>query len=166
MERIKELVIRFLVTGVFIGYIPWARGTFGTLLGVAIFVLLSKYTLAFYVLLAVLTILSFPITAYAEKEIFKGKDSEYIVIDEIVGYLVSTIGFTFSPNAEGITILVLTFIIFRIFDIFKPYPIVHLQSLGEGVGTVLDDIFAGIATNVVVRILLSFEVSKIFTPII
>lgn len=165
MDRVKDFLVKFFVTGVFVGYIPWIRGTLGTLIGVLIFVFLSQYPIIFYIVLVILTILAFPITTYAEKEIFKEKDSQYIVIDEIVGYLVSTIGFTFTPDAEGITILLLTFVIFRIFDIFKPYPIVHIQSLEGGVGIVLDDIFAGIATNILVRILLSFQIAKMFYPL-
>ncbi|MEN2998770.1 MAG: phosphatidylglycerophosphatase A [Brevinematia bacterium] len=165
MKVVMDLLVRFLATGIFVSYIPWARGTFGTLIGVIIFVFLSGYPVIFYLVLAILTILAFPITSYAEREIFKNKDSEYIVIDEIVGYLISTIGFKFSPDIEGFTILVLTFVIFRVFDIFKPYPIIHIQSV-EGVGIVLDDIFAGVATNIVVRILLSLELFKFFTPIL
>lgn len=166
MNKVFDVIVRFFATGIFVGYIPWARGTFGTLLGVLLFVFLSPYPVVFYILLAVLLILSFPITSYAEKEIFKSKDSEYIVIDEIVGYMISTVGFVFTFTPEGITVLVLTFVIFRLFDIFKPYPIVHIQSLEGGVGIVLDDIFAGVATNIVVRILMSFEISKIFMPFI
>ncbi|MCS7298868.1 MAG: phosphatidylglycerophosphatase A [Spirochaetia bacterium] len=165
MSRIVELVVKFLATGGLVGYLPVARGTFGTLIGVAIFILLSGYTVVFYALIVILTVIAFPVSNYAEKEIFKTKDSSYIVIDEVVGYLVSTVGFTFSFNPQGITILVLTFIIFRIFDIFKPYPIVHIQSLGGGVGIVLDDIFAGVMTNILVRILMSFEISRIFMPL-
>lgn len=165
MNRIVELVVKFLATGGLVGYLPFARGTFGTLIGVAIFILLSSYTVVFYALIVILTIIAFPISNYAEKEIFKSKDSNYIVIDEVVGYLISTVGFTFSFSPHGITILILTFIIFRIFDIFKPYPIVHIQSLGEGAGVVLDDIFAGVMTNILVRILMSFEISRIFMPL-
>ncbi len=165
MLGIKNFIIKFLSTGIFIGYLPWARGTFGTLIGVIIFVFLSPYPLFFYPLILLLTILAFPITSYAEKEIFKEKDSDYIVIDEIVGYLFATIGFTFSTDLEGITILFLTFIIFRIFDIFKPYPIVHIQSMEGSVGIVLDDIFAGVITNLLVRILITFDIFKIFIPL-
>lgn len=165
MSRIVELVVKFLATGGLVGYLPVARGTFGTLIGVVIFILLSGYTVVFYALIVILTVIAFPVSNYAEKEIFKTKDSGYIVIDEVVGYLVSTVGFTFSFSPQGITILVLTFIIFRIFDVFKPYPIVHIQSLGGGAAIVLDDIFAGVMTNILVRILMSFEVSKIFMPL-
>lgn len=166
MNKVFDMIIKFFATGLFVSYIPWARGTFGTLIGVLIFIFLSSYPVVFYILLAVLLIVSFPITSYAEKEIFKKKDSEYIVIDEIVGYMISTVGFVFTFTPEGITVLVLTFVIFRLFDVFKPYPIVHIQSLEGGVGIVLDDIFAGVATNILVRILMSFEISKIFMPFI
>ncbi|MFN4244554.1 MAG: phosphatidylglycerophosphatase A [Brevinematia bacterium] len=164
MIKVKDFVIKLLSTGIFVGYLPWARGTFGTILGVLIFIFLSPYPIIFYITILLLTILAFPITAYAEKEIFKEKDSKYIVIDEIVGYLFATIGFTFSNNFEGIILIVLTFVIFRIFDIFKPYPLIHIQSMENSVGIVLDDIFAGILTNLLVRIMISFDISKIFTP--
>ncbi|MGC8964458.1 MAG: phosphatidylglycerophosphatase A family protein, partial [Brevinematia bacterium] len=137
---------------------------FGTLIGVLIFVLLSGYNIIFYTVLVLLLILSFPITNYAERNIFKEKDSSYIVIDEIVGYLISVVGFKFTWDANGIFILVMTFLIFRIFDIFKPYPIVHIESIQGGVGIVLDDVFSGIMTNLIVRLMLAFQVTNIFIP--
>ncbi|MGC8869582.1 MAG: phosphatidylglycerophosphatase A family protein [Brevinematia bacterium] len=164
MKRILDFIIRFFATGIFVGHLPFFRGTFGTLIGVLIFVLLSGYNIIFYTVLVLLLILSFPITNYAERNIFKEKDSSYIVIDEIVGYLISVVGFKFTWDANGIFILVMTFLIFRIFDIFKPYPIVHIESIQGGVGIVLDDVFSGIMTNLIVRLMLAFQVTNIFIP--
>lgn len=164
MKKVFDFFVEFLATGGFVGRIPLARGTFGTLLGVLIFVFLSGYPILFYITLVILLVISFPISEYAEKNIFKERDSHYIVIDEVVGYLVSVVGFKFTWDADGVFLLVMTFIIFRIFDIFKPYPIIHIQSLEGGTGIVLDDVFAGILTNLVVRLLLAFEITKIFLP--
>ncbi|MCX8029597.1 MAG: phosphatidylglycerophosphatase A [Brevinematales bacterium] len=167
MKKFFDLALRFLATGGAFEYLPsWARGTFGTLIGVLVFVLLSNYEIIFYGLLVLLMVLAFPVSNYAENKILKGQKTEYVVIDEIVGYMISTIGFKFSFSLEGFTVLLLTFVIFRIFDTFKPYPITHIRSFGNGVGIVLDDIFAGVVTNILVRILLAFEVSRIFIPLL
>jgi phosphatidylglycerophosphatase A len=166
MKKFWKFLMEFLATGGFLGKIPFASGTFGTLLGVLIFWLISEYTLVYYLLIISMIPLSILISDYAQKNIYKGEnDPKVIVIDEITGYLVSTIGFVFSPSAQGIFILVTTFIIFRILDIFKPFPIVHLQKLEGGVGIVIDDIFAGIVTNILTRILLTLNITSTLFPI-
>lgn len=167
MKKVWNFLISFLATGGFLGKVPFASGTFGTLLGVVIFVFLSKYQLIYYILIILLIPLAILISDYAQKNIYKDEsDPKVIVIDEIVGYLVSTVGFTFSISPEGIFIASVTFLIFRILDIFKPFPIVHLQSLEGGVGIVIDDIFAGVVTNVLTRILLALNLSSLIFPMV
>ena len=83
--RIKES----LATGFFVGYIPWMPGTFGTLVGVILYIIFSRYIPYYYVLVAVVLVVAVWVSDYAEKHIFKAKDVPQIVIDEIIGFMIS-----------------------------------------------------------------------------
>lgn len=143
----KSRLGEFLVTGFFTGYFPVFPGTIGALVGVAIYILLSPHTLAYYLLLPLLVTAAIALSDYAIKHIFKGKDSPHIVIDEIVGFLVTMISFPFDGSLDSYKYLVIGFILFRLFDIWKPYPISRTKSMEGGVGIVLGDILAAVYAN-------------------
>ena len=82
----------------------------------------------------------------AEK-ILGRKDSPSIVIDEIAGYLISMF---MVPSSWGFVLA--GFLIFRVFDIVKPWPLNRLQDVHGGPGVMLDDIGAGVYANVVLQI--------------
>jgi phosphatidylglycerophosphatase A len=87
----------------------------------------------------------------AEK-ILKTKDPGCIVIDEIAGMILTLIGLPFNMVMAGAG-----FMLFRVLDIWKPYPIRFFEKkLPGGVGVVMDDVAAGILSNVVLRILFAF----------
>lgn len=79
-----------------------------------------------------------------------GKDARCIVIDEVAGMFISL---CFLPRSA--LVFLLAFVGFRIFDVLKPFPAGRLQRLPGGWGVVADDVFAGIYTNIVIRILVS-----------
>lgn len=79
------------------------------------------------------------------------KDPQFVVIDEVAGQLVTLIAAPVTWQS-----LLLGFILFRAFDIVKPPPIRHLESLPEGVGTVVDDVGAGIYALAIMQIALHF----------
>ncbi len=87
----------------------------------------------------------------AAEIIFSKRDSERIVIDEISGFLVA-MGF-YPPEPMYV---LLGFILFRFFDIAKPFPIKKLETLGGGYGVVADDVVAGIYSNLALRVCLLF----------
>lgn len=93
-------------------------------------------------------ILGFLVAGRAE-EIFNKKDARYIVIDEIVGMLLSLI---FIPY--DIKLVIIAFIIFRILDALKPYPAGSLENLKGSLGVMSDDIIAGLYTNIILQIVL------------
>lgn len=83
---------------------------------------------------------------YAERQL--GKDSSHIIIDELCGYLISVL---FIPSRTGY--LIAAFILFRIFDILKPPPIRKIEDIFPGgAGVMLDDVLAGIYTNVCLQL--------------
>ena len=136
------------------GLSPLAPGTLGTLLGVVIYLLIMDISVLFY-LSIVLVIIGIG-TAVAEytSEALGGKDHRAIVIDEIVGFLVACI----SLPPDWIYLL-LAFVLFRIFDIAKPWPVDFIdQRIKGGIGIMGDDLMAGLYTLLCIQ-LLAFMVS-------
>ena len=140
-----KFIIEFLATVSFIGYIPFASGSFGSLVGVAIWMFASSWKFYPLIVLFVL-IIGFFTSDYSEKKIFLRKDPSEIVIDEVSGMLVSYLFFKFMFDIRSLLILILGFAIFRFFDILKPQPIKILQRLPGGSGVMVDDIVAGLFT--------------------
>ncbi len=135
------------------GYIPIAPGTFGTLLSF-LFILFFKPDRLFLALFVVfLFIVGIYVSQVAERRLNE-KDSRHIVIDEFVGYLVGIYGI--EPDKDGeVTLggLAIAFLLFRFFDVLKPFPIKRFQRLSGGYGIMMDDLVAGIYTNISLRIL-------------
>ena len=145
----KEKVVLFIATGCFIGKIPFAPGTFGSLAGILLCFILSKTSeLAAISCIVVFIIFSIWIANDAEK-ILNKKDPGSIVIDEIAGMAVTLIGLPFN-----VFYVATGFIVFRILDISKPFPIRYIEKrIPGGAGIVLDDVAAGIIANVILRMI-------------
>ena len=147
-----NIFIKIITTGFFIGYIPVASGTFGSVLGCAGWVLLSVVNPVFHPLFVIVcTALGFSTAGPAEKKIFMRKDDPRIVIDEISGMLITFLTFRFGFNIQGVFFLVAGFALFRLLDIFKPPPIRFLQKIPGGVGIMLDDVACGAVANGVLQ---------------
>jgi len=145
-------VILALGTGLGVGYFPFCPGTVGSLWGVVIYLLIWLVTSSLwwqFVITVFILMAGVWICGRCEK-VLKNKDHRSIVIDEVGGFLVSLIGFSFS-----IFFLFLGFIFFRLFDIIKPFRIDRLQHLPGGWGIVADDVAAGLLANLFLRILIS-----------
>lgn len=142
----------FLATGGRVGNSPFAPGTFGTLVALPLCFLLSLCNISF-VAIFIITFIVLAIWVSQEAEqLIKEKDPGCIVIDEIAGMMVTLLGLPFDPLT-----VVTGFLIFRILDIFKPFPARMLErTIPGGAGVVLDDIAAGIWGNLILRIVLIF----------
>ena len=148
--NLREDAVMFLATGFYIGNIPFAPGSFGSLIGLPLCFALAGIRLTPAVFCTMLFILFAMCIADAAEKILKRNDPGCIVIDEIAGMMVALIGLPFNP----ITV-VIGFIIFRILDILKPFPIRNLDKrIPGGLGVVADDVAAGIMTNLLLRIIL------------
>ena len=140
----NEKLITFLATGFGSGLAPFAPGTMGTLVGVLICLLCLPLPWPMRLLIVIaLSALSIYVAGRAEI-IYQKKDDQRIVIDEIIG-----IQITMLPVAITILHLCVGFVLFRIFDILKPFPINNLQRLPGGWGVVIDDVAAGIYVGVI-----------------
>ena len=140
----------FLSSNGGLGYAPLAPGTFGTLAGIPAFYYLASFSaVAQVIVLILLLLLSFRICDVAG-EYYGVTDDGRIVIDELVGYLITTL---FLPFTWGTALL--AFVWFRIFDIVKPPPASWFdREMKNGIGVTLDDAMAGIYAAVAVRLCL------------
>jgi phosphatidylglycerophosphatase A len=149
MKQRSTLVIG-IATGGFIGKIPFAPGTFGSMLGLLLYYLMSFLTLlpTFFCIIGFI-LFSIWISGKAEK-ILGDKDPGCIVIDEVAGMAV-----TFFALPLNIFIGTAGFLLFRFFDILKPFPIRFLENkISGGTGVVIDDVVAGIMSNIILHIIL------------
>jgi phosphatidylglycerophosphatase A len=146
----RQKIILFLATGGYLGHLPIAPGTFGSLPGLLICLAMSEVPLGYAIFLVLVLIgVAIGIAQQAEKMI-GDKDSNSIVIDEMAGMTVTLLGIPVTPFS-----LILGFFFFRGFDILKPFPARLLdQKVPGGAGIVLDDVMAGLYGNVLIRIVL------------
>ena len=129
-----------------IGFIPIASGTFGSLAGLVIGYLLNllSYNL-FFLFIPTLFILGV-IASNTYQKVTGEKDSSVIVIDEVVGQLIAMMFVM-----DNLVLVFISFIIFRIFDILKPWPASYAdKKMSDGFGVMLDDVFAGIYAAILV----------------
>jgi len=139
------VILKHIATLGFIGFFPVAPGTFSSLAALAFFILLKPSPFIHIIILSVIIPISIISSHHAEKS-FNNKDSKHIVVDEFCGYLVSVFLVPFSYALAA-------FILFRFFDILKPFPIRKIEHLLEGgIGIVADDIMAALYTNVILQI--------------
>ncbi len=138
----KNYLIKLLATGLGVGFGPVAPGTYGTIVAIPFFWLLCGW-LSFWPYLAFVVgfiVFACWISEMAGK-IFKNEnDCQLIVIDEIAGYFVTMIGLGRSWQ-----MMFAGFVVFRILDSWKPWPIRWFdENIHGGTGVVLDDIVAGV----------------------
>lgn len=139
MKRLAELVGTFFFTGFF----PFAPATFAS----AVFLALWWWVpggrwLVHPIVAAVTAVLSVPVSGYLER--FHGHDPSCVVIDEVVGLQVILLGA--HVTAWG---ALAVFLLFRVFDVAKPFPVGRSQRLPGGWGVVVDDVLAGVYTRLV-----------------
>jgi len=134
------------------GFVPKAPGTAGTLVGIPFFLLLSPLPLPLYLaIVAVLFVVGIPLCTRVSRDLGV-HDHGGIVWDEIVGFLV-----TMTAAPAGLVPLLLGFVLFRLFDILKPWPIRTLdRRVSGGLGIMLDDLVAGLFAAGVLQLGLRF----------
>jgi phosphatidylglycerophosphatase A len=146
--------VLFLAAGFGAGYIPVAPGTAGTLVAIPIFLVLSSIPFPLYELtLITFFFLSSWISDQAQRH-FGKKDDPKIVIDEMMGFLITML---WIPKTT--LFIILGFFLFRFFDIVKPPPIRLLERARGGFGVVLDDVMAGVYSNIILQIISYFTLS-------
>lgn len=144
----KKKIINFLATGAYVGYTPKMPGTAGTLWGIPIVYLLSCYPLYVYVIATVIFFILASLISGAAEADFGGKDPAKVIIDEILGFMVAFFLIPFT-----LINVIIVFLLFRFFDILKPFPISYLDKrIKGGLGVVLDDAVAGVFANIIMHL--------------
>jgi phosphatidylglycerophosphatase A len=137
------------------GFVPKAPGTAGAAVGVLVYLILETLHLGAYYPHVIIFFLVAGIWASFRVESLYGHDSQRIVIDEVVGQMIV---FAFAAGRFRLPALdvVVGFGLFRLFDIFKPFPIRLLEKLRGGVGVMADDVGAGLFALAVLIMLRRF----------
>jgi len=149
-------------SGLFVGYIPKASGTFGSLFGLLFFLIPGFIEPA--VLIPVIVIVFF-IGVFVSQKMTKryGDDPSVVVIDEIVGMWISVLIisslFDIIGNDLKIISALIAFLAFRFFDITKLQPAKYFDKLKNGFGIMLDDVVAGIYAGIVSYLIISFLIT-------
>jgi len=148
--RTLHTLIMLIATGCYSGYLPKAPGTWGSLVGLLLFYLLHSLSLpAYLAAVAGLFVVGSFAAGEAEK-ILDNRDPGIVVIDEIVGMLLTMLAVPATPLA-----MLLGFVLFRFFDIVKPPPVNFFdQRFHGGLGIMLDDVVAGIYSLIILQLII------------
>lgn len=139
--------LKYIATLGFIGYIPFAPGTFGSLAASVLFILIRPSVFLHFTILLFLIPIGI-ISSHCAEILLKDKDSRHIVIDEFCGYFIAMLFLPFSAFY-----IIGAFFLFRFFDILKPFPIRTAEHVFRGgMGIMADDIVAALFTNVILQI--------------
>lgn len=137
-----------LATGCGVGYAPVAPGTFGSAVGLVLWAAVPTAPLMQAGAIALVFVLGVWSSGVTERH-YRSTDPGVVVIDEVLGMLVTL---AFQPVTWGGAAL--AFLLFRAFDVLKPYPADRFERLHGGLGIMADDGMAGVYANIVLRLAL------------
>jgi phosphatidylglycerophosphatase A len=141
----------FIATAGYSGYFPFAPGTVGSAVGLLVYAVVSWTGSPVVEVALILALFAAGVWAGTTAErYFGGVDPGPIVLDEVVGMLITL---AFMPGL-GWSGAIAGFVLFRIFDVIKPYPAARFERLHGGLGVMADDAMAAIYANVSLRVLL------------
>jgi phosphatidylglycerophosphatase A len=145
----RTLIILLASVG-YIGYIPFASGTFGSLVGIPLFFgfdALRGASVPLYLLVYIAAVGGACWVAGKADALLNEHDSHKIVIDEVVGYLAATL--FLEPTWSH---AIWAFFVFRALDVIKPFPANYIDAnFPGGYGVTLDDVVSGVYTNLLLR---------------
>jgi phosphatidylglycerophosphatase A len=160
-----------------VGFVPLAPGTFGSAVGVLIYLFFGwietnvltnpnakDWTQAqiaawIHAINLILFLLFCFLGIWASSravKLFENKDPQRVVVDEVIGQLIV---FLFVPFDISWKLILAGFLLFRLFDIWKPYPIDSLQNLPAGIGVCADDVLAGVYAGTCLALLYAARIS-------
>ncbi len=139
---------KLLGSGFYTGFIPFSSGTFGSLAGLIIY-FIPGFEQPFILIPAIIIFTFYGIYVGTKFEKVYGEDPAECTIDEVVGMWISLL---FVP--KKIIISIFAFLVWRFFDITKPYPARQMEKLNGGLGIMMDDVFAGFYSLILVHLVL------------
>jgi phosphatidylglycerophosphatase A len=144
-----RLVALSIATALGIGYVRVAPGTFGSAVGLLLWLALPPTAAAQGIAIVLVSALGVWSGGIAERH-FSATDPAPVVIDEVLGMLV-----TLFLVPVGWAAAIAGFLLFRAFDVFKPYPANRLERLHGGVGVMADDAMAAIYAHLALRLIMA-----------
>jgi len=142
---VSDKLVKMLSTWFYVGNLPGAPGTAASAVGALMALILSANLFLYIVVLLVVTIIGFMVSGKMEI-ILDRKDPGCIVIDEVSGILIALFLLPLSP-----VVMITAFFLFRAFDMFKIYPVNKFEQLKGSKGIMMDDLMAGVYTNIVMQ---------------
>lgn len=140
----KKMIL-FTACGFGTGFAPAAPGTFGSLFGILVYFIIQSFSWQIQLVLVAVLVIIAVICSHVAAKMLGQEDPGSIVIDEIVGQVIALWGVQFT-----LANVIAGFVLFRFFDILKPYPIKMLEKkVPGGAGIVVDDLMAGIYARII-----------------
>jgi phosphatidylglycerophosphatase A len=150
LSRVHPALLVASVGGV--GYIPFAPGTFGSAAGLVLWMVLPAAPLVQMLAIAIVFLAGAWSGSVAERH-FGRTDPGQVVIDEVAGMLI-----TLFMNPVRWRGALAAFLLFRLFDVIKPFPANRLERLPGGLGVMADDAMAAVYANLVLRVVLAITI--------
>lgn len=153
-KGLKNVTAIFIASGAFSGFFPVAPGTVGSAVGLLLVWMMKDLSWG-WLAGASIALLVIGIWGAGETcQILKKKDASQVVIDEIVGMMITMIGIPVTPYW-----LVIGFLVFRLLDIVKPAPAKHFdEKVAGGFGVMMDDVIAGIYGNLLLHLMIRAQI--------
>jgi len=152
-NKVLSNPIHFLAFGFGSGLAPFAPGTFGTLAAIPLYLLIQPLTLPLYLLITTIVCITGVWICGKSSDLLGVHDHSGIVWDEFAGYFITMIA---AP--VGWVWIIVGFALFRLFDIWKPWPISILdKQIHGGLGIMLDDILAGVFSLIILQLFAYFQ---------
>lgn len=148
-EKIWQNPLYFIAFGFGSGAIPIAPGTFGTLMAIPFYLCIQYLPFFFYISLVIILIIASSMLCQKISRELNIHDHPGMCIDEFVGFFVTMIH---AP--KGFTWIIIGFLLFRVFDIWKPWPIRYLdEKIHGGFGMIIDDVIAGLFAMTLLQVI-------------
>lgn len=147
-----NLFEKIIGSGFFTGFIPIASGTFGSLIGLLIF-LIPGFENLYVIIPSTIVLFLYGVYISGKFEKQYGKDPSQCTVDEVVGTWISLI---LLP--KNFLVILSAFLLWRLLDIVKPFPARNSEKISGGLGIMLDDVISGIYTLIIIHLTVYFGV--------
>jgi phosphatidylglycerophosphatase A len=147
---VRARIATFLATAGYVGFVPLAPGTFGSVVGVFVYFAVRQSGSWWIEGALIAAVIVFGIWAADQVERQLGKDPGPVVIDEVAGMLI-----TLAFLDVTVTGAIVGFLLFRVLDVIKPPPAARLENLHGGPGIMFDDVMAGVYGHLIMRALIA-----------
>ena len=142
----SDKLVKMFSTWFYVGDLPGAPGTAASAVAVLMAVIFAPNTFLYILVTIAVTVLGFAVSGRMET-ILDRKDPGCIVIDEVAGVMIA---FFLLPLTWPV--IITAFFLFRAFDMFKIYPVNKFEEIEGGTGVMMDDLVAGLYTNIVMQL--------------